>query len=169
MTVNHANCYTLKLFHMLITPHVLVGLVIIKIFPYPLGAFLLVLLSHFFLDFFIPHWNPHIYTEMKKNKKINLSSLVIILIDGLITTLIFTYLSYQALPNFGKIIIYGLTAFFSILPDLIEVPYYFFGSKNKKLISYVNFAHKYQSDGNVFWGVITQVLVILVCIKQLFF
>lgn len=154
---------------MLTTPHVLVGLTILKIIPNPGLAFILAFLSHFLLDFFIPHWNPHIYTEMKKNKRLSLNSLKIILLDGFLSLTILAYLSWQIWPDFSRIINIGLIAFASVLGDLIEIPYYFFGLKNKYLMKYVEFEHQHQSNGTFFWGVITQILVILACLKQLFF
>lgn len=154
---------------MLTTPHVLTALVIVKIFPQPILAIGLAFLSHFMLDFFIPHWNPHIYTEMSKDKKISLGSFKIIILDSLLALSIFLFLAYQTLPDINTILVYGTASFIAILPDLVEIPYYFFKSKNKLLKQYVDFEHKYQANGTFFWGMITQLLVVLASLKQLFF
>ena len=69
---------------MLTTPHVLVALTILKIFPYPIPALFLILLSHFIIDFCIPHWNPHLFTELKKDGHVSFKSIWVILIDGFI-------------------------------------------------------------------------------------
>lgn len=153
---------------MLTTPHILIGIVIIKLFPYPLGALILAFLSHFILDFFIPHWNPHIYTEMRKDKKISGSSLKVIFLDSLLALILFLILASKTLPNYQQIFLYGLGAFFAALPDLVEIPYYFLDSKNKLLAKYVDFEHKYQANGTFFWGTATQILIIIVSLRELF-
>jgi len=154
---------------MLTTPHILVGILIVKKFPNLWGAFLLALISHFILDFFIPHWNPHLYSEFKKDKKISFFSLKVILIDCLLAGAFFLYLSWQAWPDIEKIITYAGGAFFATLPDLVEIPYYFLHWKNKLLADYVHFEHQHQAKASLFWGLVTQLLVSLAALKQLFF
>lgn len=154
---------------MLTTPHILIGISIVKLFPNSVIALALAFLSHFILDFFIPHWNPHLYTEMKKNKKISFFSLKIIMIDSLLALSLFSFLAYKLLPNWQQIFFYGLGAFMASLPDLIEIPYYFFGFSNKLLKKYVNFEHHYQANGTFFWGILTQIIVVLACLKFLAF
>lgn len=162
------NLLTVILRSMLTTPHVLVGFVIVKFFPHPLGALILAFLSHFILDFFIPHWNPHLYTEFKKNHKISHFSLKIIFLDSFLALTLFLILAFRTLPDWNQLFYYGLAAFFASLPDLIEIPYYFFNCKNKALLRYVNFEHTHQANGTFFWGMLTQVLVVIASLKQLF-
>jgi hypothetical protein len=145
---------------MLTTPHALIGLVIISRLPNFLGLFLS-LLSHFILDFFVPHWNPHLYTEFKKDKKVSSSSVKVILIDGFLAVGLTLYFMAKALPNLNQAFLLGLSSFMAVFPDLAEVPYYFFNYKARWMKKYVYFTHKYQTNGVFFWGIITQVAVII--------
>jgi len=153
---------------MLTTPHVIVSLAIFKIYPHPLEAVLLSFLSHFILDFFIPHWNPHLYTEFKKQGKISLNSIIIILIDGFIALTLISFLSFKALPDISQVFWYLACAGAAVLPDLIEIPYYFLNWKNKILTQYVNFEHKNQAKSDGIIGILTQVLIIIASLKQIF-
>ena len=141
---------------MLTTPHVLVALVIISRLPNFAGL-ILALLSHFVLDFFIPHWNPHLYTEMSKNKKVSPNSIAIILVDGLIAVAFTLYFMMQKLPFFNQAFVVGLAAFLAVLPDFIEIPYYFLNYKAGWMVKYIEFEHQYQSTGGFFWGLVTQI------------
>ncbi len=153
---------------MLTTPHALVGAFILLTTPnFFLGCFL-ALLSHFLLDFFIPHWNPHLYTEIKKNKKVSKSSLKIIILDALIANILLLAIALKLALSWKKIALLWIGAFWAIFPDLVEIPYYFFNWKNKYLNKYINFEHKNQSNGNLFWGLVTQTLVILAALQSLF-
>ncbi|MFC1711262.1 hypothetical protein ACFLZ1_01610 [Patescibacteria group bacterium] len=153
---------------MLTTPHVVVSLAILKIVPNPGAALVLAFLSHFVLDWFIPHWNPHLFTEHKKSGKISKNSLLIILTDGFLSFTLLLVLSLKVWPDLNRIFLYYLTAFAATLPDLIEIPYYFMNSKNKLLAKYVNFEHENQANGTVFWGILTQVIVVLAGLQELF-
>lgn len=153
---------------MLTTPHVLVGLVIIQKIPHPLGLFLS-LISHFILDFFIPHWNPHLYTEFKKGGKISDPSIKVILVDGFLAVALTLFFMSKSLPDLSQAFLYGLASFMAVLPDAIEIPYYFGGWKNKWLKKYVYFEHKYQASAGIFWGMLTQILVVVASLKILFF
>lgn len=153
---------------MLTTPHTLTALVIISRFP-NLTGLILALLSHFALDFFIPHWNPHLYTEMNKNKKISFKSIAVILIDGLIAVAFTLYFMIQKLPSLNQAFLVGLAAFLAVSPDFIEIPYYFFNYRARWMVKYVEFEHQHQSNGVFFWGLVTQIIVILASLKILFF
>jgi membrane-bound metal-dependent hydrolase YbcI (DUF457 family) len=151
---------------MLTTPHALVGLAIITKFPNLLGLFLS-LLSHFFLDFFIPHWNPHLYTEFRQAKKISSFSLKVILIDSCVAVSLTLFFMARALPNLAQAFLLGFSALMAVFPDVLEIPYYFLGYKAKWMKTYVYFEHRHQSNGVFFWGVLTQILVILASLKIL--
>lgn len=153
---------------MLSTPHALVGLAIIQKFPHPAGV-LFSFLSHFILDFFLPHWNPHLYTEFSKAGRISSSSLKVIIIDGLSAVLFTLFFTAKQLPNLNLAFLTGISAFTAVLPDAVEIPYYFWNWKNKWLAKYVYFEHKFQANGSFFWGILTQLLVISASIKVLFF
>jgi len=153
---------------MLTTPHALVGLVIIQKIPYPIGLFAS-LISHFLLDFFIPHWNPHLYTEFKKTGRISSSSTKVILIDGFLAVAFTLFFMFKNLPDLSMVFLYGLSSFVAVLPDAIEIPHFFLSSKNKWMKKYIYFTHKYQANTGFFWGITTQVLVILASLKILLF
>lgn len=153
---------------MLTTPHALIGLAIVKNYPHPLGLFL-AFLSHYLVDSTIPHWNPHIYGEMKNKKKLSARSLKIILVDGFLAVALTLGAMVQAWPNINLMIFLGFGSFASVLPDAIEIPYYFFHYKIKFLMKYANFCHRHQADDRIFWGLMTQLVFILASLKVIFF
>ncbi len=141
---------------MLTTPHVLLGAVLITKLPLPLGI-PATLLSHFALDFIIPHWNPHLFTEMKAKGKISQNSIMVILIDGTISAL---FIGYFALMGYSLLLL-ALGAFLATLPDWIEIPFYFLKVKHPLLVKYVTFEHNHQAKANPFWGIFTQLTIII--------
>lgn len=152
---------------MLTTPHLLTGMAIYHLSPGFLSLFLS-FISHYILDFFLPHWNPHLYSEFRKNKKLSDSSKVIILVDSLLAFFLFSLTLKKNIFNFSSFLGYSLAGFLAILPDAVEIPYYFFAKKPKKLLSYINFMHRYQAEAGIFWGLISQILVSLSALKVLF-
>ena len=144
------------------TPHVLLGIVLITKLPLSLGI-PAALLSHFALDFLIPHWNPHLFTEMKAKGKISQNSIMIILIDGAIAAL---FLGYFALMGYSLILL-ALGAFLATLPDWIEIPFYFLKVKRPLLVKYVTFEHNHQAKANPFWGILTQLIIIILSLGLL--
>ena len=152
---------------MITTPHTLVGLAIVRLFPHPISL-PLAFLSHFLMDFFFPHWNPHLYTEMKKDGKVSTKSKEIIVIDGLIAVMLTLSVMYRSLPNLNLSLLYGTAAFLAVLPDLIKIPYCFLGFKHKLLKKYIDFEHKYQASASLFCGITTQLLLVLACLKTIF-
>jgi len=141
---------------MLTTPHVLLGAALITKLPLSLGI-PAALLSHFALDFLIPHWNPHLFTEMKAKGRISQNSIMVILIDGAIATL---FLGYFALMGYSLMLL-ALGAFLATLPDWIEIPFYFLKVKRPLLVKYVTFEHKHQAKAKPFWGILTQLTIII--------
>ena len=138
---------------MLETPHVALGIAIAVAVPNPLISIPLAFASHFVLDM-TPHWNPHLNTEMKKYGKLTNRTLFIIGID-LVFALALTIFFAKA-----NIYIY-LAAFFAILPDIAEGPYFLYGWRNKYLDDILRFQISIQANTNMFWGLLTQILVIL--------
>lgn len=137
---------------MLETPHVALGVAIAIAIPNPLISIPLAFASHFVLDM-VPHWNPHINTEMKKFGKLTNSTLFIIGID-LFFAFVLTCFVGKTNPY-----IY-LASFASILPDIAEGPYFLFGWRNKYLDVILRFQRSIQASANVFWGLLTQVITI---------
>ena len=153
---------------MLTLPHTLVALVIVKFIPDPLIALPSALLSHFLLDFYVIHWNPHLYTEYKKAGRISSSSLLIILVDTLLALGFCFYVVNHYWPNLALILVFAGAVFLATLPDTIEIPYYFFGVKNRWLTRYIKFQHEHQSNGSFYWGLLTQAILVFVCLFLFF-
>lgn len=153
---------------MLETPHVVLGAVIAKMIPNPLISVPLSFTSHFVLDM-VPHWNPHLNTEIKKFGKLTNKTLIIIAVDLFISVLAIIFLTSKALPNQQQALNVFLSMSFSILPDVVEGPYFLFGYRNKFLNIWMKFQKSIQTDANLFWGLLTQVLLLVVSLYYLFF
>ena len=138
---------------MLETPHVALGVAIAVAIPNPLISIPLAFASHFALDM-TPHWNPHLNTETKKYGYLTNKTLLIIGIDLACAAILTAFVSK------GNMNIL-LAAFVSILPDVVEGPYFLLGWKNELIKKWINFQKSIQSEANLFWGLLTQVLVIL--------
>lgn len=145
---------------MLETPHVALGAAIAVAIPNPYVSIPLAFASHFVLDM-VPHWNPHLNTETRKFGHLTNKTLLIIGLD-FATALILTGFLYRGNIN----ILY--CSFFSILPDLVEAPYYLLGFKNKYLEIWRLFQKSIQSDANLFWGILTQIIVICASLFWIF-
>lgn len=144
---------------MLETPHIAVGAVIAKLIPNPFISVPLSFASHFILDM-TPHWNPHLNTEIKKYGKLKSSTLAVIAIDLVFSIVLTTFLVYKSLPNNYYALNVFLCCISSILPDVVEGPYFIFGYKNKFLEIWMKLQKRIQVDANVFWGSITQIIVL---------
>lgn len=140
-------------------PHAIVGAAIATAIPNPLISLPLAFASHFVLDL-IPHWNPHIYTEIKKHGKILPKTLAIIVVDSVLALSAGFWISSLALPNTTQAIAILFGAFFAVLPDLLEIPYYFFRVKNSFFIRLVDFEHKLQTNTSFIPGILSQVMVV---------
>ena len=145
---------------MLETPHVALGVAIAVAIPNPLISIPLAFASHFALDM-VPHWNPHINTEMKKYGKLTNPTLFIIAVD-LALALILTIFTGKTNPY-----IY-LASLMSILPDIAEGPYFLFGWRNKYLDIILRFQRSIQANANIFWGLLTQIIILVACFLWIF-
>ncbi len=153
---------------MLTFPHTLAAAVIVKFIPSPWLALPLAFISHFLLDFYVLHWNPHLYTEFKKKKKFRLSSLIVILIDGSLALFFCAYILVKFWTEPWVIALFAGAIFLATLPDTIEIPYYFLGFKNRWLERYVDFQHRHQHNGSFYGGLATQLLLIFFCLYLFF-
>lgn len=148
---------------MLETPHVAVGAAIATKIPNPLLAIPIAFLSHFVLDK-VPHWNPHIITETKKFGRPTPKSTSIIIVDCVIALIFGSAVAYSTLPNVNMAISVMLCSFASILPDLVEFPYFYFKRRDKFYTVWSSFQKSIQNDTTVFWGLMTQLITILASI-----
>lgn len=148
---------------MLETPHVFIGAAIATKIPNPLIAIPLAFASHFVLEM-VPHWNPHLNTETEKFGHVTKRSTWIVVADSTLALVSGSYVAYQALPNTGHAITILLACFASILPDLVEAPYFFLRFKNKLIAKWIALQKSIQSDTTFFPGSLTQFIVILASI-----
>jgi hypothetical protein len=144
---------------MLETPHVMVGAAIATKIANPLLAIPLALGSHFLLER-IPHWNPHLKTETDKYGKPTTQTTIITTVDAVTALISGSLIASRALPNTSHAITIFLACFFSVLPDLIEGPYFFMGVRNKWILSYIMWQKKIQEDAKLIPGLLTQIAII---------
>lgn len=148
---------------MLETPHVMVGAAIASKIPNPLISIPLALASHFILEK-IPHWNPHLNTETEKYGKPTKRSTVITIVDSTIALISGSYFAYQALPNTYHALTILAACFFSILPDLVEAPYFFLNFRKAILKKWIYWQKSIQVDTPLGIGLVTQLIVVLAAI-----
>lgn len=142
---------------MLELPHVLVGAAIATAIPDPRISLPLALASHFITDY-IPHWNPHLNTELKTSGEISIRSKIIIMADAGLALTVGTYLAATR----GNFVIIMLACFLAVAPDVAEIPYYFLGMKVGWIEKLISWQRTHQWNVKPFWGILIQILVIIV-------
>lgn len=142
---------------MLESPHVFVGAAIAAKIPHPI-AIPLAFGSHFLLDI-LPHWNPHINTEIKKFGKPTKKSTTLITFDS-----IFALISGFAISSTGNdqthMFLILAASFAAVLPDVVEAPYYFLGQKSKLVEKWIKWQKSIQNDVSPIPGLLAQVAII---------
>lgn len=153
---------------MLELPHALVGAAIATAVSNPALALPLALASHFATDY-VPHWNPHINTEIKTRGKISLSSKIILVADSFGALIIGSTIAARALPDIKHAVVILLACFLAVLPDVIEIPYYFLGLKRIHLLNrLINFQRSHQWNVPKVWGILSQIIVCLIALRIIF-
>ncbi|WKZ25697.1 MAG: hypothetical protein QY322_00060 [bacterium] len=152
---------------MLETPHVALGTAIAVAIPNPLISIPLAFASHFLLDM-TPHWNPHLNTETKKYGKLTNKTLLIIGLDLACATVLVGSIAYYFRSDSLMFFNILLSSFASIAPDVVEGPYFFWGYKNKAINIWMKFQKIIQVDTNIFWGSLTQIVVIIASLYWIF-
>ncbi|KKQ51688.1 hypothetical protein A2865_00625 [Candidatus Woesebacteria bacterium RIFCSPHIGHO2_01_FULL_39_17] len=149
---------------MLETPHVIVAAAIAVNVANPALAIPLALGSHFVLEK-IPHWNPHLNTELKKYGKITSQSTNIVIADSALALSLGGLTAYIMLPDVGLALTVLLACFVAVMPDLIEAPYYFLRKKSDFIVKkWIPFKKSVQIDASKGFGLLTQLLVVLASI-----
>lgn len=143
---------------MLELPHVLVGAAIGVTVSNPLLALPLSLASHFITDY-LPHWNPHINTEIKKYGSITKKSLLILAADSGGALILGSMIAYQKSLSLSQFTIIMACCLLSVLPDVLEIPYYFFKKKIKWMENLIDFQRAHQWNVPALWGILAQVIV----------
>lgn len=152
---------------MLETPHVAVGIAIASKIPNPLLAIPLALASHFILDM-TPHWNPHINREIKKLGYPTKKSLNIIRADSLIALVMGLTIAYQAIPNSMQAFNVLACSFFAVLPDVVEIPYYFFRRKDFIVEKWITWQKSIQNDVAPWLGLTVQAIIVIASLFWIF-
>ncbi len=151
---------------MLETPHVFVGAVIASKIPNPLIAIPLAFASHFILET-VPHWNPHLNTETEKFGKPTKKSTIITIVDSTVALVSGSLIAWQALPNTNQAILILACCLASVLPDLLEAPYFFLKIRTAWVKKWIKFQKSLQNDTSFYWGFLTQTATILAAVLWL--
>jgi len=149
------------------TPHAIVGAAIATKVVHPALAIPLSFASHFILEK-VPHWNPHLNTETEKFGRPTKRSTTIVIIDATTALVSGGYIAYRALPNTALAITILACCFFSVLPDVIEGPYFFLGVRDKAVKRWITFQKSLQVDTEVIPGLLSQLVVILAALWWMF-
>ena len=153
---------------MLELPHTLVGAAIATAIPNPYIALPLALASHFATDY-LPHWNPHINTELKNHGAISTKSRLIILLDSGFALMFGTLIAARYLPDLSRFSVIFFACFLAVVPDVAEIPYYFLGMQNVPLIKkLINWQRNHQWNVRPVLGVLTQVVVAIASLIVIF-
>lgn len=145
---------------MLELPHAVVGAVIATKIGNPALALPLALASHFALDL-VPHWNPHLNTEVAKYGKITIKSKLLIAGDVALSLVGGLFIASYKLPDINSFIIVVLGALMGVLPDLVEAPYFFFNLRWRPVEKLIKFQKSIQNDAPKIFGLATQAIILL--------
>ena len=145
---------------MLETPHVIVAAAIAFKIGNPAIALPLALGSHFILEK-VPHWNPHLNTELKKYGSLTDQTKNIIVADTVASILGGTYIASLVLPDTIHAATILAACFMGALPDIAEAPYFLWHKKSKFLENLVKFQKSIQNDTSLLPGLLTQAATIL--------
>lgn len=145
---------------MLELPHAVVGAAIAAKVGNPALALPLAFASHFVLDM-VPHWNPHLNTELREKGKLSFKTNLIISGDVLLSLVGGILIASTALPDREGFTIIMLGALMGVLPDALEAPYFFLRWKYPFVEQLLKFQKMIQSDANKFWGLLTQVVTLV--------
>ena len=157
-----ANCSDLVYIFIIVleTPHVVVGAAIALKVKNPLLAIPLAFASHFVLER-VPHWNPHLNTELKTYGSVTRSTTYLVVLDALLALAFGSTLALKQLPDQLSTLTTLSCCFASVLPDVIEAPYYFLKQRSELIERWIQFQKSIQADTSVFWGLATQVITVL--------
>jgi hypothetical protein len=149
-------------------PHALVGATIAIKTGNPILAFPLAFLSNFVLDL-LPHWNPHLYTELKKDGKVSSKTTKIVIVDASLALVIGSLIAFRFYPHWQMILLVLFSCLFAVSADLIEAPFFFLNSKNKYLVKLISFQRKLQWNVSFWPGILVQGGLLLFCFYLILF
>jgi len=149
---------------MLLTPHVFVGLAVAKVIPNPLIAVPLSLVLHFLGDK-VPHWD--FYSNTSKEKRLTGWRPVAVMADfglGIAVGSTFTLYALWLKNDPSLAIRYFLCGIASVLPDALETPHIFTDTKYNWVEKLTQVQKKLQTQAPLPWGILTQVVIVAVCL-----
>lgn len=146
---------------MLELPHTIAGAVIATKLGNPLLAFPLAFLSNFILDL-LPHWNPHLNTELAKYGKITRKTFLFCLLDVSLALSIGLFLAFRFWPDVTRVAIILSSCFLAVLADLAEAPYFFLGIKHKFIMKLIDFQRRIQFNVPLLPGLISQAIFLVI-------
>lgn len=152
---------------MLELPHTVVGAAIAAKIGNPALSLPIALASHFVLDL-LPHWNPHLNTELKNHGKITSRTTLFVATDVFLSLAGGLLIASTVLPDTNRFILVILGALMGILPDLIEAPYFFLGLRWEPIERLIKFQKSIQNDARPFLGVLTQVILLAAVFAWIF-
>lgn len=144
---------------MLELPHVLVGASIAIAVPYPQISLPLAFVSHFVLDL-LPHWNPH-------PSRLTPNLIKLLIIDSGLSLLFGLAIASRFLPQWPRAAAVLACCFLAVVPDLVEIPYYFFKWKPPFLTRFTRSHTKIQNNAPLSVGIATQAAVITISLLLL--
>lgn len=144
---------------MLELPHAVVGAVLAAKIGNPALAVPFAIASHFALDL-VPHWNPHLNTELKQYGHLTHKTTFFIVLDVTAAIIATFFLASYFFPDTQMVTLIFLGALMGILPDLVEAPYFFFGIKIPYVDKLLVFQKSIQNDAHPIIGLLIQVLVL---------
>lgn len=148
---------------MLETPHVAIGAAIATKVANPALSLPLALLSHLLVEK-VPHWNPHIFTEKDKTGVVSKKSLKIIILDSSLALLVGGFIAIRTYPDIKRVTVILLASFLSVLPDLIEAPYFFLNLNKPWIKKYIHWQRGLQQDTTFLFGMVTQTIVVIIAL-----
>ncbi len=155
------------IFFMLLTPHTFVGAALGASIPNPVIAVPLSIAMHFVGDI-VPHWD--FYSHTTKEERLRGWRPVAVMADlaiGVAVGLIPTLYALWVLNNPNMAVNIFLCGIGSVLPDALEAPYIFMNKDKGFLHWLARFQSKMQYQAALPWGLISQVVVILVSLVVL--
>lgn len=152
---------------MLELPHTLVGAAIATAIPDPRISLPLALASHFLTDY-VPHWNPHLHTEKTTLGHVSKKSLSIVVLDAGLALVAGLYIASRFLPDTTRFIVILTACFLAVAPDVVEIPFYFLNMKVSWIEKLIAYQRAHQWNVPMFWGILTQVIVIIACLLVIF-
>lgn len=152
---------------MLELPHVIIGATIAAKIGNPALALPLALASHFALDV-LPHWNPHLNSELKKHGRVTVRTSTFVAIDGIGSLVAGFAIASTVLPNINHFVIVILGAFLAVLPDVVEAPHFFLGWHHNLILKLLRFQKSIQTDAPPAIGITSQIVLVAAALWWLF-